>query len=383
MRGRRTRIRNALVSSASACLFAACLVCLVPPSRAAKKSPKGALKKSDAQKLIAAYSLLELNKAAVNVKEITPGESAATVTAGVRVGFRFERDAKGDWHAVEMRVGDRQWEDLGLLARALGDDSLAPARAALDSFAAQLDALARAKKQRDEEKKKASRDSKNSRDAEQSRDAERSGAGGEVTQSDQKTGKPGRTSKKSEQSKKSDKSEKPDQKRAEEQPELVRGALSVKNPESAMSPMGKSAVVETEIETAFDLVREGGRWRVASARVGGFKLPEPDALTRSLDAEKGRAARADLEELAAALEAFRRERGFYVVADSAAALVDFLNPRYTARFVRVDPWHRPYEYGGTPDAYTLRSLGPDGKPNTADDVTVDSHRPARATKENE
>ncbi|HYY43328.1 MAG TPA: type II secretion system protein GspG, partial [Pyrinomonadaceae bacterium] len=54
---------------------------------------------------------------------------------------------------------------------------------------------------------------------------------------------------------------------------------------------------------------------------------------------------------------------------TSAALVDQLNPRYTAAIIRLDPWHRPYEYTGTTDSFTLRSLGPDGKANTADDVT--------------
>jgi hypothetical protein len=359
MNGRRTTTLRALVPPALACLFVACLACLAPPPRV--RAAKAALKKSDAQKLIAAYSLLELDKGAVSVKEITPGETSAAVRAGVRVGLRFERDAKGNWRAVEMRVGDRQWEDLGLLARALGGESLAPARAALDSFAAELDALARAKKQRDEEKKSAGRDGKNSREATRAGTTE----GGDDS-----------AAKKREGGKQPDqRAAKPDQKSdqksgGQDEPRLVRGALSVKNPESALSPTGKSAVVEAEIEAAFDVVREGGSWRVASARVGGVRLPDPDVLTRALDAEKSKAARAELSTLAGALAAFRRERGFYVVADSEAALVDFLNPRYTTRFVRVDPWHRPYEYKGTRDTFMLRSLGPDGKSNTPDDVTL-------------
>jgi hypothetical protein len=302
---------------------------------------KGGLKKSDAQKLIAAYSLLELGKSAVTIKEITAGETAATVTAGVRVGFHFERDAKGNLHATEMRVGDRQWEDLDLLARTTGADSLTRARAALDSFAAELDALAQAKKQRDDEKKKsASRDEKNSRDSKRAA----------AEKSDQKVSKP-------------------DQSIADKaQPELVRGALRVKNPESAISLMGKSAFVEAEIEAAFDVVREGGKWSIAAVRIAGEKLPDFDAAMRALDAEKGRAARADLDALASALEAFRRERGFYVVADNETALVDSLNPHYTPRFIRVDPWHHPYEYVGTRDAYTIRSNGADGKPHTPDDI---------------
>ena len=96
-----------------------------------------------------------------------------------------------------------------------------------------------------------------------------------------------------------------------------------------------------------------------------------------LDAEKVARARADLDALAAALEAFRRERGFYVVADSSAALVDQLNPRYTPDVIRIDPWHRPYEYTGTRDTYALRSLGPDGKAGTDDDITLTGGMPLK------
>jgi hypothetical protein len=343
MNGRRTRTLNVL-----ACLALACVASLSHVGRVG--AAKGGLKKSDAQKLIAAYSLLELNKEAVVVKEITPGDASATVTAGVRVGFHFERDAKGNLRATEMRVGDRQWEDLDLLAHAFGADSLTRARAVLDAFAAELDALALAKKQRDDEKKRSEhrgeRKKDNGRDEKGARDPKRS----DVAKPDRKVAKP-------------------DQKATDkDQPELVRGALRVKNPESAISAMGKSAFVEAEIEAAFDAVREGGKWRIAAVRIGGEKLPDFDAATHSLDVEKGRVARADLDALASALESFRRERGFYVVADNETALVDLLNPRYTPRFIRVDPWHHAYEYVGTREAYAIRSNGADGKPHTSDDI---------------
>ncbi|HEY1404451.1 MAG TPA: type II secretion system protein GspG, partial [Pyrinomonadaceae bacterium] len=95
-----------------------------------------------------------------------------------------------------------------------------------------------------------------------------------------------------------------------------------------------------------------------------------DAFERALNTEKLARARADLESLAAALEEYRRARGFYVVTETASDLVNHLNPRYTAAFILFDPWHRPYEYEGARERFTLRSLGADGKANTADDVTV-------------
>jgi hypothetical protein len=328
----------------------ACLLCLAHGVQRVSAA-KGELKKSDAQKMIAALSLLELNKGAVTVKEITSDASSATINAAVKMGFRYERDAKGAWRVAEVRVGERQWEEFDLLARAWGADSVARARAALDSVAAELEELSVAKRKRDAEEKK-------------KKDTSREAEGA--------TEKSGKDKKKSTAADKKAKGTTNENSAADKngsgEDALVRGALRVKSPATALSAMGKSAVVEAEVEGVFEFVRDGGSWRVAAVRLGGERLADFDATLRALDAEKITRARADLASLASALEAFKRERGFYVVADSGVVLVDQLNPRYTDRFIRLDPWHRPYEYEGATNNFTLRSLGSDGKPRTADDI---------------
>jgi hypothetical protein len=297
-----------------------------------------AIKKDEARKLIAAASLLELNKEAVTIREISPPGVGATVLAGVKLGFRFVRDEAGAWRVVEVRTGDRQWEPFDLLARALGAERVAAARTELDAFAA-LAALAKNKSAPDG-------------------DAKSLTGGGDAPAS-----------------------QAADNARNEPPKELRRGALSVKNPEAALAPSGSSAVVELEVETSVDFARDArGRWQVARVRVGsgdGRGFEAFDAFARALDTEKQARARADLEHLAAALEEYRRARGFYVVAETASDLVNHLNPRYTAAFVRFDPWHRPYEYEGARERFTLRSLGADGKANTADDVTIRKGRGMR------
>jgi len=148
--------------------------------------------------------------------------------------------------------------------------------------------------------------------------------------------------------------------------ELPSDAVRVKS----VSATGNSAVVVAQVETAFRFVNENGKWRVAEIRTGDRRWENVELLVQALNAEKTTRVRAELETIATALEAFRRERGSYIESKSEAALVDFLSPRYLARVIRVDAWHRPYEYEGTRDAYLLRSLGPDGKPGTADDVVL-------------
>jgi hypothetical protein len=130
-----------------------------------------------------------------------------------------------------------------------------------------------------------------------------------------------------------------------------------------------SAVVEARVETEFRLVRgSDGKWRVGQIRTGGSRSVDVEALASSLNEQKRVRAEEELETLATALEAFRRERGFYIEAKTEHALVDQLNPRYLRRVIRTDPWRKPYQYEGTRHSYTLRSNGADGRPNTGDDI---------------
>jgi len=151
--------------------------------------------------------------------------------------------------------------------------------------------------------------------------------------------------------------------------ELPSDAVRVKE----VSSLGSSAVVVAQVETAFRFVKnDEGKWRVAEIRTGDNRWEDVELIARAVNSEKALRARAELETMATALESFRRERGFYVVADKQSVLVDQLNPRYLSHVIRTDPWHKPYLYEGTRERFTLRSTGLDGKENTPDDVVISS-----------
>jgi|ERR1051326_460905 hypothetical protein len=138
-----------------------------------------------------------------------------------------------------------------------------------------------------------------------------------------------------------------------------------------ISAFGNSATVTAQVETAFRFVKgDKDEWRIAEIRTGDRRWEDLDTLMRALNVEKTARARAELESIATALESYRREHGAYLESKSEAALIDNLNPRYLPRIIRVDPWHQAYEYEGSRSSFVLRSDGPDGKPNTPDDVTV-------------
>src|SRR5215813_13275961 len=138
-----------------------------------------------------------------------------------------------------------------------------------------------------------------------------------------------------------------------------------------VSSLGNSATVVAQVETAFRFEKGGdGKWRVAEIRTGDRRWEDVDTLVKALNVEKTSRARAELESIATALESYRREHGSYLESKTEGALIDNLNPRYISTIIRVDPWHQPYEYEGTRTSFVLRSNGPDGKPNTPDDVIV-------------
>jgi hypothetical protein len=148
---------------------------------------------------------------------------------------------------------------------------------------------------------------------------------------------------------------------------LTRGPLTIKQ----LSAMSSSAVAEVVVTATFHLSKDArGRWVVSEVVFGDDAVGNLDALWQDVNARKAALARTELSTLRDALEAFRAERGFYVVAKDSVVLLDHLSPRYLKHVVRIDPWHNPYRYEGTQASYTLASDGPDGKPDTADDVTL-------------
>ena len=111
-------------------------------------------------------------------------------------------------------------------------------------------------------------------------------------------------------------------------------------------------------------------WAITELRTGNRDWTNIDALATALNEQKRLQARVDLSSMAAALEKFHRDRGYYVVSESHAALIDHLIPKYLLPVLRLDPWGQPYVYEGARTQYTLASAGPDRKAKTTDDITV-------------
>ena len=254
-----------------------------------------------------------LTNGSVRVKTISAtGGAAAEVSAEIRTVFKFAQDKQGRWRVVEIRTGQDRWEEIDLIADALNTPVVTDACTAPDP--------------------------------------------------------PGRGQLAID----------PSVKRARC---LLGSLLGVEIPSDAIriqevDPMPiplasqASATVVSWVNVDARLLNDKGGWRVTELRTGNRDWVKLEPLLAAVNEEKQKKARAELALIARALERFRKDRGYYVVSDSQAVAIDHLSPRYLAQVIRVDPWHQPYKYQGERDHYTLRSSGPDGKDNTADDIEL-------------
>ncbi len=131
------------------------------------------------------------------------------------------------------------------------------------------------------------------------------------------------------------------------------------------------AIVETDLRTAFRLVKVGKEWQVREVRVGDGSWVKMDDLLRAILQVKIDETRALLERIASAIEAYRQKNGSLPKFKDYVQLSDALSPLYLSPVVRLDPWGNPLSAMLTaPNTVLLISAGPDGKLGTADDIRL-------------
>jgi hypothetical protein len=103
----------------------------------------GDLTPKEARRLIAHLAGIQLPSDAVRIKEVSSMGNSATAVAQVETAFRFDKGGDGKWRVAEIRTGDRRWEDVDMLLKALNAEKTARARAELDSIATALESFHR------------------------------------------------------------------------------------------------------------------------------------------------------------------------------------------------------------------------------------------------
>ena len=288
-------------------LLVFCTLASVVPNVRADLTPK------QARKLFTRMAGFELTSGAVRIKSISATSAkAAEVTAELKTVFKFEKDKQGSWRAAEIRTRPDHWENLALLARALGTSVATSECNALDPPFKVVQAV----------------------DPSVKRVRCLLGVLLGV--------------------------------------EVPSDAVRIQEVAPLPIPLAPqpSATVIAWIRVDARLMNGRKGWEIGELRTGNREWVKIEPLLAALNKEKQQKARTELVTIAKALELFHDERGFYVVSDKHSVVIDYLNPHYLSQIIRVDPWHQPYKYEGQRDHYTLSSSGPDGKDNTADDIKL-------------
>lgn len=145
---------------------------------------------------------------------------------------------------------------------------------------------------------------------------------------------------------------------------------------------GSEAIVEARFNATFRFTTDKqGNWQVVEVRTGDRKWESLELIRTAVQKEKALRTTADLRTIVTALEAFRRERGYYVVADTNSALIDNLAPRYLPTIIRLDAWSNEFRYKGSESSYRLASLGADGKPDSGDEIIFENGRLVKGASE--
>jgi len=128
--------RNILILSSIVLLAASGIV--ITSTRAA-----GDLSPKEARRLIARMAGVQLPSDAVRIKDVSGAGNSATVVAQIETAFKFDKGGDGKWRVAEIRTGDRRWEDVDLLLKALNAEKTARAHAELESIATALESFRR------------------------------------------------------------------------------------------------------------------------------------------------------------------------------------------------------------------------------------------------
>jgi hypothetical protein len=270
------------------------------------------LSHSQARKLISNISGVSFPKSEIHVVDVSQDDgSSASVRAQLELAFRATQNKEGVWRLSEVRLGPERWEELAVIARAANFQLSEP----------------------------------NCKTSTKANDLSNSEARCLVA------GLFGIT--------------------------LPSDEVRIKELSAFGLPFGTraSALIVSLVELNFRFSKGRGDWSLTGFKTGNHDWSDVNALPQSLDAEKEVIAKAELASIVKGLNSYRRDRGSFVISEKESVVIDHLCPGYLGQVIRLDPWHRPYQYHGERDRFTLRSLGPDGKPDTSDDIVATNSTP--------
>ena len=269
------------------------------------------ISQKQARKLIASAAGMSLPSSAVRIEKVISSTSTSSdVAAELELVFRFERNRQRRWRLEELRTGEGRWENINSIVETLKlEDSQSNCYHSNQSGAVR--------------------------------------AGSDLTTTNARC--------------------------------LIASLLSVPLPSDGVRiksisglSLGPrpSALAVSLVRADFRFSKSSSGWQLSGFHSGTRQWVNLEGLQTSIDAAKHSHTTQQMKVIASALEAFKRARGSFVISDKLSVLIDNLTPQYLHQVIRFDSWQQPFRYQGDREHFTLRSLGPDGKENTPDDIVV-------------
>ena len=156
-----------------------------------------------------------------------------------------------------------------------------------------------------------------------------------------------------------------DQVRTLDRASLGKEQVKVKN----IRQMGNVAVAEVEVTTGVKLEKQKGKWVIEEIRIGDRRWEKVDHILELIEKKRIESSAQQMNLITAGIQRFAAARGQAPQATSFRALTDLLSPEFLHPIMRIDAWFNPYIYEATGEhEYDFRSLGPDGRLRTPDDL---------------
>jgi hypothetical protein len=134
---------------------------------------------------------------------------------------------------------------------------------------------------------------------------------------------------------------------------------------------GNYALAEISVKTAVKLKKEGGRWEIDEVRLGDRRWESMDRILRALEANRQADTAKQMGQIRVGINRYVEKHGSLPEASDFGALIDLLCPGYVQKVTRLDAWSNGFLYRRKSDStLELRSAGPDGKFDTADDLVM-------------
>jgi hypothetical protein len=148
---------------------------------------------------------------------------------------------------------------------------------------------------------------------------------------------------------------------------LVPGSVSVRR---VVDQSANRAIAETTVDLAVQFERDtaGSPWHIASVRLGDQNWVSVNELVAALNDARKRETSASIDKLGAGVAAYRQRNGTLPPAGDIKALTDVLHPQYMKDLVIDDGWGHPMDVEVSGTDLRFRSLGPDGRRGTSDDI---------------